>query len=93
MSCSAIMAVVYILGVSPADGTAVCFGTEESGAFAPAAFEERRHSPGTTDALRGVKTLVFAQEVLEVGRPISKRSASRDASRRSVRARLQMRRG
>ena len=44
MSCSAIMAVVYILGVSPADETAVCFGTEESGAFAPAAFEERRHS-------------------------------------------------
>ena len=60
MSCSAIMAVVYILGVSPADETAVCFGTEESGAFAPAAFEERRHSPGTTDALKGVKTLVFA---------------------------------
>ena len=67
MSCSAIMAVVYILGVSPADETAVCFGTEESGAFAPAAFEERRHSPGTTDALKGVKTLVFAQEVSEVG--------------------------
>ena len=67
MSCSAIMAVVYILGVSPADETAVCFGTEESGAFAPAAFEERRHSPGTTDALKGVKTLVLAQEVSEVG--------------------------
>ena len=32
MSCSAIMAVVYILGGSPADETAVCFGTEESGA-------------------------------------------------------------
>ena len=66
MSCSMIMAVVYVLGFSPADGTAVCFGTEESGAFAPAVFEERRHTPGTPDALRGVRFLVFDSDVTEV---------------------------
>lgn len=67
MSGSILMAVVYVLGFSPADGTAVCFGTEESGAFAPAAFEARRHSPGTAKALKGVRTLVFDAEVSEIG--------------------------
>jgi len=66
MICSAILAVVYVLGFSPADGTAVCFGTDESGAFVPAAFEERRHTPGTADALRGVRTIVFDRDVTNV---------------------------
>ena len=66
MSCSIIMAVVYVLGFSPADGTAVCFGTAESGAFAPAAFEERRHSPGDVETLKGVRFLVFDRTITKV---------------------------
>ncbi len=67
MSMSILLSVVYILGYSPADGTAVCFGTEESGAFAPAAFEERRHAPGETGSLKGVRSLVFERSVENVG--------------------------
>ena len=66
MSCSMIMAAVYVLGFSPADGTAVCFGTDESAAFAPAAFEDRLHSPGDVETLKGVRFLVFDRAVTKV---------------------------
>ena len=58
MNCLMIIATAYLLGVSPSDGTAMCFGTEESGAFVPAIFEERRHIPGMTDTLKGVRFLI-----------------------------------
>jgi hypothetical protein len=60
------MAIVYVLGVSPSDGTAVCFGTEESGAFVPAIFEECRHIPGMTDTLKGVRFLIFDSHVTKI---------------------------
>ena len=66
MNCLMIIATAYLLGVSPSDGTAMCFGTEESGAFVPAIFEERRHIPGMTDTLKGVRFLIFDSHVTKI---------------------------
>ncbi len=66
MNCLMIIATAYLLGVSPSDGTAVCFGTEESGAFVPAIFEECRHIPGMTDTLKGVRFLIFDSHVTKI---------------------------
>lgn len=66
MNCLMIIATAYLLGVSPSDGTAVCFGTEESGAFVPAIFETRRHIPGMTDTLKGVRFLIFDSHVTKI---------------------------
>ena len=75
MNTMLILATCHILGFSPANGSAVYFGTDAEGAFAPAGFEERRIPETRTNeaqnaeaaaALAGVQTLEVFESVTSV---------------------------